>query len=93
MDAETFHQLNKRLPCTPRMIQAMQLLAFGLTVDQAALAMGISRKVVNHHLARAKERLGVISRTQLVARAVALGLIFDDFEVVDSGLTSDTTGI
>lgn len=91
MDAETFHQETKRLPCTPRMIQAMQLLAFGMTIDQAALEMGITRKVVNRHLARAKERLGVVSRAQLIARAVALGLIFDNFKVVGADLTSDVT--
>jgi len=71
----------------------MQLLAFGMTVDQVALKMGISRKVVNRHLSRAKERLGVMSRTQLVARGVALGLIFDNFQVVDIGLTSDASDL
>lgn len=79
MDAITFYLTYENLPCTPRMIQAMQLLAIGKTLDQAALEMDISMKSVSRHLARAKARLGAETRPQLVARAVALGLIVAEF--------------
>lgn len=80
MDANMFMETYAELPCTPRMIQAMQLLAIGKTLDQAALVMGVSMKSVNRHLARAKERLKAETRPQLVARAVALGLIVAEFD-------------
>jgi DNA-binding CsgD family transcriptional regulator len=80
MDAKTYYEQYNQIPCTPRMIQAMQLLALGKTLDQAALIMGVSMKSVNRHLARAKERLGAETRPQLVARAVALGLILVTFQ-------------
>lgn len=80
MDANMFYETYVKLPCTPRMIQAMQLLALGKTLDQAALVMGVSMKSVNRHLARAKARLKAETRPQLVARAVALGLIVAEFD-------------
>jgi DNA-binding CsgD family transcriptional regulator len=80
MDAKEFYDIYAELPCTPRMIQAMQYLAIGKTLDQAALEMDISMKSVNRHLARAKARLKAETRPQLVARAVALGLIVAEFE-------------
>lgn len=80
MDANVFYETYAKLPCTPRMIQAMQLLALGKTLDQAALEMGISMKSVNRHLARAKARLSAETRPQLVARAVALNLIVAEFD-------------
>lgn len=80
MDAKIFYETYTKLPCTPRMIQAMQLLAIGMTLDQAALVMGVSMKSVNRHLARAKARLNAETRPQLVARAVALGLIVAEFD-------------
>lgn len=80
MDAKTFYEDYAKLPCTPRMIQAMQLLAIGKTLDQAALEMDISMKSVNRHLARAKARLKAETRPQLVARAIALNLIVAEFD-------------
>ncbi len=90
MDAEKFLTVYEKLPCTPRMVQAMQLLAIGKTLDQAALAMGVSMKSVSRHLARAKERLKAETRPQLVARAVALGLIVAEFDDIHA-LTPEPT--
>ena len=80
MDANVFYETYAKLPCTPRMIQAMQLLAIGKTLDQAALEMDISMKSVNRHLARAKARLKAETRPQLVARAITLNLIVAEFD-------------
>jgi len=68
-----------RLPCTARMVLSMELLANGKTLDQAALEMGISSKSVSRHLKRARYRLGAETRTQLIARAVALKIIKVEF--------------
>lgn len=62
------------------MVQAMQLLALGRTLDQVALEMGISIKVVNRHLSRARRRLGAETRPEMIARAVALGLVLVEFK-------------
>lgn len=62
------------------MVQAMQLLALGRSLDQIALQMGISTKVVNRHLSRARRRLGAETRPEMIARAVALGLVLVEFE-------------
>jgi DNA-binding CsgD family transcriptional regulator len=80
IDAQQFLKDYQKLPCTPRMVQAMQLLALGCTLDQVALEMGISIKVVNRHLSRARRRLGAETRPEMIARAVALGLVLVDFK-------------
>lgn len=66
---------DRRPDCTPRMVQAMQHLADGMTQSQAAVAMGISTSSVKVHLRKARERLNAETRAQLIARAVKMDLV------------------
>lgn len=50
-------------------------MAAGLTSDQIADRLSLSRKTVDLHLAMAIRKLGSGSRSQATARAVALGLV------------------
>ncbi len=72
---------NEVLPaCTQRQLEAMELLANGLSLKQAALKMGIRMRSVSRHINRATWRLNAKTRTQLIARAVAIGIIKVDME-------------
>lgn len=66
---------NQALACTPRQLQAMELLANGHSPKQAAVKMGVRTRTVFRHINRAMSRLEAATRTQLIARAVAIGLI------------------
>ena len=73
MDESLGHQVSPS--CTPRQLEAMELLANGFSLKQAALQMGILTRSVSRHINRAMSRLDARTRTQLIARAVAVGLI------------------
>jgi DNA-binding CsgD family transcriptional regulator len=75
MKDETKPIASRRLECTPRMIEAMQHLADGMTQGQAAVAMGISTSSIKGHLRKARERLSAETRAQLIARAVKMELV------------------
>jgi DNA-binding NarL/FixJ family response regulator len=60
---------------SPRQQIVLQALAQGLTNRQIARRLGLSPRSVEYHLAVLRQRLGQGSRPQLVARAVALGLL------------------
>lgn len=59
----------------PRQLQVIKLLANGLTPIQAAQKMGITVRTINGHIRKAMSRFQATTRAQLVARAVAIGLI------------------
>lgn len=60
---------------SPRQKDVLQALAQGLTSGQIAHRLGICQRSVEYHIAVLRQRLGEGSRPQLVARAVAQGLI------------------
>ncbi|MEJ2087610.1 MAG: helix-turn-helix transcriptional regulator [Gammaproteobacteria bacterium] len=62
-------------PLSPRQQQCLTWVAAGLTSDQIADRLNLSRKTVDLHLAAAIRKMEAGSRSQAVARAVALGLV------------------
>ncbi len=50
---------------SPRQLEVASLAAVGLTVDEAARAMGIGRETVRTHLKATYDRLGVATRLEL----------------------------
>lgn len=60
---------------TLRQRQALSLAAHGLTYDQAANALAVTRRTVELHLTRARERLRAANTAQAVGIAVGRGLI------------------
>jgi DNA-binding CsgD family transcriptional regulator len=62
-------------PLTPRELEVARLLALGLSNDQIAEAMFISRNTTKTHLKRIYEKVGAQTRTEAVARCIELGLL------------------
>lgn len=60
---------------TPREVELVEWIAHGLTNAQIARRMNISEGSVKQYVARAGEKLGVISRTQILVRAIQLGVV------------------
>lgn len=60
---------------TPRERQALRLVADGLSDAEVGGRLGVSRTTAHFHVEQAKKKLGSVSRTQAVARAIFLGLI------------------
>ncbi|MGW4568817.1 PAS domain-containing protein [Streptomyces sp. NPDC004561] len=62
-------------PVTPVEGRVLALLASGATTARAARDLGLSVDGVNYHLRRLSSRWGAANRTELVARAYALGVL------------------
>lgn len=60
---------------TARQLEVVALLADGLRYDDVAACLSISRRQVQRHVAQAIERLGVRNANELIAVAVATGLV------------------
>jgi LuxR family transcriptional regulator, quorum-sensing system regulator BjaR1 len=60
---------------TDREIICLRLVAKGLTDSQIGTEMGVSRSTAHEFVEKAKHRLNVKTRTELVAIATALGII------------------
>jgi DNA-binding CsgD family transcriptional regulator len=56
-------------------VRILALLAGGATTARAARETGLTVDGVNYHLRRLSERWGAANRTELVARAYALGVL------------------
>ena len=56
-------------PLSPRDRRLVEQLLDGRTNDEIAVALGVTRKGIEAHLARLFERFGVESRTELAVRA------------------------
>jgi DNA-binding CsgD family transcriptional regulator len=59
---------------TPTETRVVELLAAGAANAEIAAALGLSRRTVEWHLTKVYRKLGVRSRTQLVARIAGLDL-------------------
>ncbi len=60
---------------TPREMAVLRLAALGCTEQDAAADLGLSRRGVQFHMARACEKLAAPNRIAAVARAISAGLI------------------
>jgi DNA-binding CsgD family transcriptional regulator len=60
---------------TARQVEILQLAAEGLSVDEIAARLVVSRSTVKTHLEHAYERLGVSGRVAAVAEAMRRGLV------------------
>lgn len=60
---------------SPREVQCIRLIAEGMTDDQVAHALHITRATVRYHLTNLCEKLGANSRSNAVYRAAAHGLL------------------
>lgn len=60
---------------TPREVELVGWLAHGLTNQQIARRMHLSEGSVKQYLARVSDKLGVVSRTQVLVRAIQLGIV------------------
>jgi DNA invertase Pin-like site-specific DNA recombinase len=60
---------------TPRQIAVLQLAAYGLSGGQIARHLGISVRTVHDHFNRMRERTGTRTGSELIAQAVAGGLV------------------
>ncbi len=60
-------------PLSPRELEVVSLVVDGHSNDEIAGRLGISVKTVESHLTRIFERLQVVSRTELAARAIREG--------------------
>lgn len=67
--AELYRQQTPRDRLTRRQRQLLDLVAAGLTNDQAARRLGIAEGTVRKHMERILEQLGVASRAAAVAQA------------------------
>jgi DNA-binding NarL/FixJ family response regulator len=62
-------------PLSERELVVVRLLATGLTNDQIAATLFLSRNTVKTHLKHVYEKLGVRTRTEAVARCLELGVL------------------
>lgn len=60
---------------TQREVQVLTWSARGKTSDEIALIVGLSKRTVDFHMNAARAKLGVVTRVQAIAKALAVGLI------------------
>ena len=66
----------ERPKLTPRELEVMQYVANGKGSEVIGDILGLSKPTIEFHVKNALRKLGVASRLQGVARAVALGLVY-----------------
>ncbi|MFD3330781.1 helix-turn-helix transcriptional regulator [Streptomyces sp. NPDC058701] len=69
---------NPDVHLTPTQERILVMLASGTSNAGIAQALGVSRQTVDYHLGRLRTALGASTRTALVARAYALGILSPD---------------
>jgi DNA-binding NarL/FixJ family response regulator len=62
-------------PLTPRELEVTKLISEGLTADEIAKTLVISKKTVDRHRANILEKLGMRNRVQLTRYAIKRGLV------------------
>jgi DNA-binding NarL/FixJ family response regulator len=62
-------------PLTPRELEVVKLIAEGLTSDEIAEHLVISKKTVDRHRANVLEKLGMRNRVELTRYAIRRGLV------------------
>lgn len=67
---------NGRVRLSPRERECLRWTSHGLRSKEVADKLGITTKTVEHHLAKAKQKLDSKNRVEAVTRAIALNLIY-----------------
>lgn len=62
-------------PLSPRERQCLQMAAHGMTGAEIGFKLGISERTVTFHFANIISKLGVLNRTEAIAKSIAQGLI------------------
>jgi DNA-binding NarL/FixJ family response regulator len=62
-------------PLTPRELEVVKLIAEGMTSDEIARELFISKKTVDRHRANVLEKLGMRNRVELTRYAIRRGLV------------------
>ncbi len=62
-------------PLDANELEALKLFANGRSTDEMAVALGVSKSMVQHYLRVAARKLGARNRVHAVALAVRMGLI------------------
>ena len=60
---------------TPRELEILGYVSYGLSVKQVATRLGLSPRTVETHIGKLYRKLGVSNRVQAVSKAASLGLI------------------
>ena len=61
---------------TQREREVLRWTAFGKTSDEIGMILGISARTVNFHVTMVLEKLEAVNKTQAVAKAVILDLLY-----------------
>lgn len=69
------YSMNESAKLSPRQVECLEMVARGETSAGIALALGVSRRTVDHYIADTCARLGVRNRAQAVAKAIVAGMI------------------
>ena len=67
--------LNSAVNLTPRELQVLRHIGYGLSNDEIARSMGISIETIKEHVQNILRKMGVQDRTQAAVRAVKQGLV------------------
>ncbi|WKY44939.1 response regulator transcription factor [Eubacteriaceae bacterium ES2] len=62
---------------TPRQMEVLELVAQGLTYEDAGDQLGLSRRTVKYHMEKIIETLQMENRAQVIAYAARIGLVED----------------
>jgi LuxR family transcriptional regulator of spore coat protein len=62
-------------PLTPRQLECLSRIAGGETSAEIGMALGLSKRTIDHYVLHACARLGVRNRTHAVVKAIGEGLI------------------
>jgi DNA-binding NarL/FixJ family response regulator len=62
-------------PLTPRELEVTKLISEGLTAEEIAVTLTISKKTVDRHRANILEKLGMRNRVELTRYAIKRGLV------------------
>jgi DNA-binding CsgD family transcriptional regulator len=63
------------LVLSKRQRQVLQGLSEGLTTQQIGARLGLQARTIGFHINGLKKRLGAVSRSQVVGKAVSLGMV------------------
>lgn len=74
--------MNPSILLTERKTQILQAFVSGASIKEISASLGIQARTVKGHLNRIKEMMGVETRQEMVAQAVALGYVHVVCEVV-----------
>lgn len=74
MDVPISMELRSR-QLTPRQVEIVQLVVGGRTARQIGGLLGLSTRTVEGHLHQARQRVGASTVAELVAWAVAVGIV------------------